>query len=83
MKKEFFQKINIPEGVEAIIDGGLLTINGKNGENSRKFKTIGLAFEKKGNEIIIGSKKATKREKNDQHNQSPCEEHDKGSSGKI
>ena len=63
MKKEFFQKVSIPEGVEVSIDKGLLTVKGKSGENSREFKIIGLVFEKKGNEIIIGCKKATKREK--------------------
>jgi len=63
MKKEIIQKIIIPEGIEAEINGSTLSIKGKEGESSREFKTDGLMFEKKGNEIIIGSKKATKKEK--------------------
>ena len=63
MKKEFIQKITIPEGVEAEIDGSLLMVRGHHGENSRDFKVHNLIFEKKGDEIIIGYKKATKNEK--------------------
>lgn len=63
MKKEFSQKIEIPEGVEANIDGNILNVKGKEGENSREFNLTGLILEKKENYIEIGSKKATKREK--------------------
>ena len=63
MKKEIIQKIIIPEGVEAEINGSVLNVKGKEGESSREFKTDRLMFEKKGNEIILGSKKATKKEK--------------------
>lgn|SRR3989344_50103 len=63
MKKELFQIIEIPEGVEIEIDGNMLKIKGPEGENSRKFNTNKLIFEKKDEKIIIGSKKATKREK--------------------
>jgi len=60
MKKEIIQKIIIPEGVEAEINGSVLNVKGKEGESSREFKTDRLMFEKKGNEIILGSKKATR-----------------------
>ncbi len=63
MKKELFQKIEIPEGVEVNIDGSSLSVKGKEGELKRVFNTINLVFEKKGNQIVIGSKKATKKEK--------------------
>jgi len=63
MKQELFQQIEIPEGVEANIDGDSFSVKGKEGELKRDFKIPGLVFEKKDNHIIIGSKKATKREK--------------------
>ncbi len=63
MKKEYFQKIEIPEGVNAEIEGTILKVKGPAGENSREFRINNFSFEKKGNEIIVGSKKATKKEK--------------------
>src|SRR3989344_4235774 len=47
MKKELFQIIEIPEGLEIEIDGNMLKIKGPEGENSRKFNTNKLIFEKK------------------------------------
>lgn len=63
MKKPIEQKIKIPEGVEVSIDEGILAVKGKAGENRREFNVAGLEFEKKGNEIIIWHKKASKNEK--------------------
>lgn len=63
MKKEIFQNIKIPEGIEVNLDEDALTVKGPEGENKRTFDVAKLVFEKKENEIIIGSKKATKREK--------------------
>jgi len=63
MKKELFQNIEIPEGVEASIEGTTLKVKGPMGENKRQFKINSLEFEKKDNKIIIGNKKATKKEK--------------------
>jgi len=63
MKKEFFKEIEIPSGVEASIEGSVVKISGPEGENSRKFITKGIELTKKENKIIIGSKKATKKEK--------------------
>jgi len=63
MKKEIVQKIEVPEGVEATVEGNTLKVKGSEGENERSFKINSLNFEKKENEIIIGSKKATKKEK--------------------
>ena len=63
MKKEIIQKIEIPEGVEANIEDGELTVKGPKGENKREFKIGKLDFQKKDNLIILGYKKATKNEK--------------------
>lgn len=63
MKKEFFQNIKIPDGVEVDLDENTLTVKGSEGENKKVFNVIGLIFEKKDNQIIIGSKKTTKKEK--------------------
>jgi large subunit ribosomal protein L6 len=63
MKKELFQEIEIPEGMEINIDGSEVIVKGKEGELKRTFGQNKLAFEKKENKIIIGHKKATKQEK--------------------
>ena len=63
MKKELFQEIEIPEGVEAEIVGSMLKVRGKEGENKKTFNVNKLKFEKKDNKIIIGNVKATKKEK--------------------
>jgi len=63
MKKKLYQTIEIPEGIEVSLEGNTIVVKGPEGENKREFKTLGLDFEKKGNEVIIGSEKATKMEK--------------------
>ncbi|MEX2017368.1 MAG: 50S ribosomal protein L6 [Candidatus Pacearchaeota archaeon] len=64
MKKEYIQTIKIPEGVEVEIrDHNKITVKGPQGESSKEFKVNNLTFEKKGDEIVIGNKKATKNEK--------------------
>jgi len=63
MRKEIYQKIEIPEGVKAEIDGNMLKVEGAEGKVERKFNTLKLDFKKENNQIIIGHKKATKKEK--------------------
>jgi len=63
MKKELFQEIEIPEGIETQIQENSITIKGPEGENKKEFNLTNLKFEKKGNKIIIGNKKSTKKEK--------------------
>lgn len=65
MKKELFEEIEIPEGVEANIDSenSTLTVKGSEGEISEKFKIPKLKFEIKDKKIRIGSKNSTKKEK--------------------
>jgi len=63
MKRELFQRIEIPEGVEANVDGNLITVIGKEGKVERRFDFAKLIVEKKGKEIIIGNKNSSKKEK--------------------
>ena len=63
MKRDLSNKIEIPEGVHISIEGNGITIKGKHGENKKKFNTQRLEMKKEGNYIMIGAKKATKREK--------------------
>lgn len=63
MRKEFFQEIEIPEGVEVEIDGSTFKIKGPEGEVERTFKSGKLKMSKKDNKIILGNEKSTKVEK--------------------
>ncbi len=63
MKKELFQTIEIPEGIEVNVNGDIIEAKGPAGENKKEFDTTNLILEKKDNQIIIGNKKATKKEK--------------------
>lgn len=63
MKKNLSREVEIPEGVEASLEGTTFKVKGPEGENQRKFKTNNLEFRKEGNKIIIGNKSSTKREK--------------------
>jgi len=63
MKKEIFNEIEIPEGVEANIDENLISVKGKEGVLEKKFNIDKLTFEKKEKKIVIGNKKSTKKEK--------------------
>ena len=62
-KKELSQIIEIPEGNNVDIDGANVTVKGPQGEISREFDLANIVLEKKGNEMIIKSKKETKKEK--------------------
>jgi len=63
MKKEIFEEVEIPEGIEVNIEGSTLNVKGPEGENKRTFNTNSISIEKKDNKIVIGNKKSTKREK--------------------
>jgi large subunit ribosomal protein L6 len=63
MHKELSQIIEIPEGVEAEIQGSKVIIKGKEGTNEREFNFANLKVEKKANQIVIENKKASKKEK--------------------
>ncbi len=64
MKKEFMQKVKIPEGIDVeVSNSDKIVVRGPQGESFKEFKIDNLIFEKKDGEVIIGSKKATKNEK--------------------
>lgn len=63
MKKELSQKIEIPVEAEVEIEGNRVVVKGSKGTNEREFDLSNLILEKKGNEIIIGNKKSSKKEK--------------------
>lgn len=63
MKKELFQEIEIPEGIEVKIDDATILVKGPEGENERTFNKNKLVFEIKDNKIFVGQKLATKTEK--------------------
>jgi large subunit ribosomal protein L6 len=63
MKKEIFQEIEIPEGIEANFEEDTLIVKGPEGENKRKFNLRNIIFEIKDKKIRIGNEKATKKDK--------------------
>ncbi|MBT3404833.1 50S ribosomal protein L6 [archaeon] len=63
MRKEIFQTIEIPEGVEVKLEDSELIVKGKEGENKKKFNLSKIDFEIKDNKITLGNKKSTKKEK--------------------
>jgi large subunit ribosomal protein L6 len=63
MKKELFQEIEIPEGIEVHVKKGLVTVKGPEGEIERNFNLYKISMGKKDGKIIIGSKESTKNEK--------------------
>jgi large subunit ribosomal protein L6 len=63
MKRELEQIIEIPEGIDVEIDGAKVITKNSAGKNEREFDISKLSLEKKDNKIIIGNKKATKKEK--------------------
>jgi len=63
MKKEIFNYIEMPEGVNVSIEGDRLKVE-KNGlSNEKKFNLKGIVLEKKDNKIRIGNKESSKKEK--------------------
>ncbi len=63
MKKKLYQEIEIPEGVEVLMNGSEVIMKGPEGENRKKLNLIGLVFDVKNNKIRVGHEKATKSEK--------------------
>ena len=63
MKKNLFKSIAIPEGIEVVIDGANVIVKKGDKKNEREFDLMNLTLEKKGNEILVGNKKASKNEK--------------------
>ncbi|MFH1591540.1 MAG: 50S ribosomal protein L6 [archaeon] len=64
MKADLTQKMAIPEGVTASVGAdNLVEIKGKAGEVKRIFKDARIQVRLEGNEIVLTSAQATKREK--------------------
>jgi large subunit ribosomal protein L6 len=63
MKKELIKKIEIPEGIEVSINKDKVTVKNDGKKNEREFDLLSIKMEKKGNEIILEEKKASKKEK--------------------
>ncbi len=63
MRKELYHEIEIPSGVEVRLEGDLLIVKGKEGENKKNLKLGIFDFRVEGNKIILGFKKATKNDK--------------------
>ena len=57
------EKVDIPEGVEVNIDKDTLNVKGAKGELSRKLANPRVNISKAGNEVVLSSENATKREK--------------------
>ncbi|NCN86386.1 50S ribosomal protein L6 [archaeon] len=63
MKKDLNVTIEIPEGVSANLEGDTLTIKGKEGEITRRFKFGRVNATLVGNKLTLGNEKSTKTEK--------------------
>lgn len=61
--KDLKQEIEIPEGVEVLVEGNTVKTKGPKGENHRFFHYPRIELSKQGNKIILFSKNPTKREK--------------------
>jgi large subunit ribosomal protein L6 len=63
MKIDIADKIRIPENVEVNADKGMVSVKGPKGEVSRKLILPKIKISVKDKEVLIESKKATKKEK--------------------
>ncbi|MBT4540326.1 50S ribosomal protein L6 [Candidatus Woesearchaeota archaeon] len=61
--KNYVEEINIPEGVEAQLDGSILMVKGKKGELKRDFFDPRIKIQIKDNNVLFDVKVLTKREK--------------------
>ncbi|MEA3329769.1 MAG: 50S ribosomal protein L6 [Nanoarchaeota archaeon] len=62
MKKDILEKVEIPQGIGVEIDHDFITIKFEDKEIKKRFNHEGISLEKKGEEFVLESKKATKRE---------------------
>jgi large subunit ribosomal protein L6 len=63
MKEKLLTEIEIPEGINVLVDGDILKINGPEGDISREFKTGRIELKVEGKKIILSHLKGTKTEK--------------------
>lgn len=63
MKKELYKKIEIPQGVEISLNGNKIKVKGPEGEVSKEINFENLTVKISKEDITIGHKTATKKEK--------------------
>ncbi len=63
MKKGFEEKIEIPEGISAEVGNRIIRMKADEKEISKRIIVPGLNFKKEENNIVIESKRGTKRDK--------------------
>lgn len=63
MKKEIFQEIEIPSGVDVSVHGNAIIVKGENGEIKKRLNISKIDLKVDGNKVLIGSKTASKKEK--------------------
>ncbi|MBI2124809.1 50S ribosomal protein L6 [Candidatus Pacearchaeota archaeon] len=64
MKNDIIETIEIPQGTDAILEGGSLTLKKGSSEAKKKFKisNVEVNIRKEGGKIILEAKKATRNE---------------------
>jgi len=62
MKRDIEKVVEIPEDIEVNLDGTKITVKKEGKQTEREFEYHGIVLEKKEKQIIVSSKKATKRE---------------------
>ena len=63
MRREVYQAIEIPEGVEISVNGDLITAKGPQGEVRKKINLSGLDVKVEGSKFRVGCKRSTRNEK--------------------
>ncbi|UZE92823.1 MAG: 50S ribosomal protein L6 [Methanosarcinales archaeon] len=63
MMKESKKIIPIPEGVNVEVDGSVIKATGPKGELQRELVFPGISIEKKGNEVVVSTNIARRRER--------------------
>jgi len=76
MKKEIFNEVEIPEGIEARVEGNAVLIKGQLGEIKREFNTTNVKIE-------MMQKSNKKRKKSYKYYYSTCKKYDKRCPRKI
>ena len=55
--------VELPEGMQASIQGSKVTLKGPKGETSQSFKALGISLKAEGNKIVISAARDSKKEK--------------------
>jgi large subunit ribosomal protein L6 len=67
MRRPIYKEMEIPEGIEILADGNLITVKGPEGENKRELNLGKLKFEIKDRKIKLGHDKSSKNQKKQIH----------------